>query len=139
MAKKYSDKSLKNGVRWVCLRSLIVSKIGFNDQKFCADSKDIYINIIPVIWCHRTASNVIRCHIMTSGVRKYIYIYVSDCLSLFWTKYIFSSKCPPLDFDHFEWIVQSFFGQDRGFIESQRILVFFTLQFFLTILLHSYF
>ena len=48
------------------VRSQICSKIGSNDQKFSADSKNIYIIVLCDIGCHR----------MTSHVRKHIDMHV---------------------------------------------------------------
>ena len=53
------------------LRFQILFRLGLNDQKPGADSKNIYINVLCDIGCHIMTSHAILCHSITFDVKIY--------------------------------------------------------------------
>ena len=136
-----TQKGTKMDEKNICrLRSQICSRIGWKDWKFCADSKNMHINIFSDIWCHRMTSSVIRCHVMSYNdiwchkVQWYICFWnqhwISDRLTLFWNKsenivekLFFHPRVPPFVFypflGHFERFVPGYFGCTRILFEAR--------------------
>ena len=105
------------------LCSQICSKIGSNDQKFSADSKNIYIIVLCDIRCHYMTSHDIEWQMMSFDdircQKKYWYACfwnqhrISNPFSLSWNKsenvvekYFFHPRVPPLYFVPF-WVILS--------------------------------
>ena len=127
----------------------MLTKIGLNDQKFQADSKNMYINIIPDIWCHRMTSDVITCHVMSYNdiicQKVHWNMFLESAIDLYSIKTIMNQiwdcsrkgkKSTPFGFwPFFSDLFEGLWPRELFLLESYRLLVFTSLQVLVTILL----